>query len=162
MKLAIDPWNRLEKRNPPDWYRKLFIESLIDIYDNWHNLIKELNIEYYLKIWIYEPNFYNSQVVLAIGDRIPRYQKLFCDFLPIADDFQPPLFPIAKNSNRRFIWEKHYEETPCYPEDFEQQYLEDMERKGKLSYIVQDGMRLAIFREGLVYVGYLPCSQNLR
>jgi len=106
MKLEIDPWNRLEKRNPPDWYKKLFIKSLIDIYDNWNFLIKQLGLEFYLKIWIFEPDFYNSQVVLAIHDRISRYERLFCDFLPIADDFQPRLFPIESNSERPFIWGK--------------------------------------------------------
>jgi len=61
------------------------------------------------------------------------------------------------------LFGENYEENPCYPEDFEQQYLDEMERAGKLYYVVQDGIRLAIFRQGLVYVGYrsIPAIKKL-
>ncbi len=77
MKLYVDPFYRLEKRNPPLWFRKLFIQALCDVYDNWQQYAQQLGIPYYLKIWIFEPNFTQSQIAFGIDERITWYENLF-------------------------------------------------------------------------------------
>ena len=39
--------------------------------------LDQLDQEYYLKIWLFEPRFSNSQVVCAIGNYLDFYQNTF-------------------------------------------------------------------------------------
>lgn len=77
IKIWIDPWYRLTRRNPPMWLCRLIFESMCEIYDHWKSQLEALNEPYYLKIWLYDPHFINSQIVVAIKDQIDYYNKVF-------------------------------------------------------------------------------------
>lgn len=77
VKIWINPWYRLEKRNPPNWYCRLILKSMIEIYMNWFKTLEELGEPFYLKIWLFDPNFINSQIVVAIGDELNFYDNVF-------------------------------------------------------------------------------------
>lgn len=79
LKITIDPWYRLVKRNPPVWYQRYLVDALCDIYLNWENEIKKVRDEFYLKMWLFEKNIINSQIVIAIDDKINFYNNLFFD-----------------------------------------------------------------------------------
>jgi hypothetical protein len=34
VKLTISPWRNLTPRNPPFWYRRLFLDALVEIYES--------------------------------------------------------------------------------------------------------------------------------
>lgn len=57
--------------------RKLMIKSLINVYHQWHKQLEELDTPYYLKIWLYEPNLSDSQVVCSIGQLRDFYDNTF-------------------------------------------------------------------------------------
>jgi hypothetical protein len=78
--ILLDPWSRLVGRNPPHWYRRRIMAAFIDIFDAWRGTLERLGEPYYLALWVLEPNFYGTQVVAAVGDRIDAYRTRF-DFV---------------------------------------------------------------------------------
>jgi len=82
VKVWVSPFDNLryKERNytgPKSINRDLILNSLLDIYENWDLQLKQLNIPYYLKIWIYEPRITSSQIVCGIEDRIKHYADIF-------------------------------------------------------------------------------------
>ncbi|MBP1905193.1 hypothetical protein J2Z32_001821 [Paenibacillus turicensis] len=77
VKLWIDPFFRLTRRNPPIWYSRLLLEAMIEVYQSWYQQMKRLDEPFYLKIWLYHPNFINSQIVVAFRDCLHFYDNTF-------------------------------------------------------------------------------------
>ena len=77
VELTISPWSNFTPRNPPFWYRRLFLDALVEIYDSWEKQLKEIASEYYLKIWLSDPHFHAAQIVAGIGDEIEQYKNRF-------------------------------------------------------------------------------------
>lgn len=50
---------------------------MIEVYLEWHQKMMDENEEFYLKIWLYDPNFINSQIVVAYRDCLDFYNKTF-------------------------------------------------------------------------------------
>ncbi len=157
MKLQIDPFNRFVKRNPPMWYRKLFIDALMNVYANWKNLADTLSEDYYLKIWVFEPNFYDSQVVLAIGDRITWYQGLFEEH-ETNIDFPHEQYSNLENGNdtKKIIWEIKKNVTPYTDDDLllSKKHIKNKMNKGK-AWEVSDKVygKLTIIHNSDVWIG---------
>ena len=81
VKLWIYPFYSLNEYSLPNWYKKILIDSLIEIYLEWDKQL-ETTDNYYLKIWIFEDNFMNSQVVVAKDKYLNLYDNTFefnCD-----------------------------------------------------------------------------------
>lgn len=119
MKLEVYPFNMLNKRNLPLWYEKLFIQALIEVYNHWDKIAKNLGEEYYLKIWIFDPRFYESQVVLGIRDRISWYENIFDEYEEELD-FPHERYRDSVNSidTKCFSWEVMKSVTAHYKDDF--------------------------------------------
>jgi hypothetical protein len=158
MDLSLDPFNRYTKRNPPMWYRKLWIKALMETYENWDNVAKNLWEEYYLKIWVFEPHFYESQLVLGIKERIQQYKKLFGEYN------EPRNFPHKKYTDldigldtQNFIWEERTELEPLDEEDLLQLPKKYIKHKldTRRAWKVEDGLmkKYIIFHTGDVWVG---------
>lgn len=77
VKLWIDPFYRLRRRNPPVWYSRLLLEAMIEVYQSWSQRMKGLNEPFYLKMWLYNPHFINSQIVVAFRDCLSYYDHTF-------------------------------------------------------------------------------------
>lgn len=77
VKLWIDPFFRLTRRNPPIWYSRLLLEAMIEVYQSWYEQMQRLNEPFYLKIWLYHPNFIHSQIVVAFRDCLHFYDNTF-------------------------------------------------------------------------------------
>lgn len=82
VKIRTSTWGNLSLINseipePKGKTKQLILSSLIDIYYSWKEQLQQLGKPYYLKIWLCEPRFLNSQVVCAIGDKIEYYENLF-------------------------------------------------------------------------------------
>lgn len=85
VKLWISPFynlyqindNEVGKKNPPYKFRVQVMHQLIDIYQEWKKQLDRLNEPYYLKIWLGDPIFMDSQVVTAIETEIDYYEHLF-------------------------------------------------------------------------------------
>lgn len=77
VKLWIDPFFRLTRRNPPIWYSRLLLEAMIEVYQSWYEQMQRLNEPFYLKIWLYHPNFIHSQIVVAFRECLHFYDNTF-------------------------------------------------------------------------------------
>lgn len=77
VKLWIDPFYRLTRLNPPMWYSRLILEAMIEVYHSWSQQMKRLNEPFYLKIWLYNPHFINSQIVVAFRECLNDYDNRF-------------------------------------------------------------------------------------
>lgn len=81
-KIRVHPWSGISGTNsqtpePTRQTKTKILSGLIEIYDSWKNELDKLGERYYLKIWLFEPRFSNSQVVCAIGDCLDFYENTF-------------------------------------------------------------------------------------
>ncbi|MBE0640389.1 MAG: hypothetical protein IH599_00025, partial [Bacteroidales bacterium] len=81
-KIRVHPWSGLSLTNSmtPEPTRKTkqkILKGLLDIYEDWKNQLDKLGQPYYLKIWLFEPRFSQSQVVCAIGNNVDFYENTF-------------------------------------------------------------------------------------
>lgn len=103
VKLWIHPFYQLTKRNPPVWYARLIFGAMIEVYESWHKQLKLLNEPFYLKIWLYDPNFISSQIVVAFREQLHFYDHTF-DLSPIQKDF--PVYQYGKALYiQKFEWQ---------------------------------------------------------
>lgn len=96
--------------NPTRKTKKLILTGLLDIYESWKQQLDKLGQPYYLKIWLFEPRFSQSQVVCAIKDKIDYYENNF--YKPDL----PKIFNLAnygtlKERLEKFNWEYRLDEN---------------------------------------------------
>jgi hypothetical protein len=83
-KLYVYPWSSIAifrnsvSSEPGRKARRLVIDGLIKIYNNWKAELDKLEQPYYLKIWLCEPRLSKSQVVAALSEeRMNWYENVF-------------------------------------------------------------------------------------
>lgn len=81
-KISVHPWNGISLTNsvtpePIGKTKQKMLSGLLDIYENWKTQLDNLGQPYYLKVWLFEPRFSQSQVVCAIGDNVDFYENTF-------------------------------------------------------------------------------------
>ena len=81
-KIRVHPWSGLSLTNsvtpqPTGKTKQKMLNGLLDIYENWKTQLDKLGQPYYLKVWLFEPRFSQSQVVCAIGDNFDFYENTF-------------------------------------------------------------------------------------
>lgn len=81
-KIRVHPWSGISLTNsqtpePKRQTKSKILSGLIEIYDSWKKQLDKLDKSYYLRIWLFEPRFANSQVVCAIGDYLDFYENTF-------------------------------------------------------------------------------------
>ena len=151
--------------NPPNWYNRLLLEAMIEVYKSWDKKLKELNQPYYLKIWLYDPRFIESQIVVAIGDFINFYDTTFTtdDSINI---FPEDKYRLKNHNVSEFEWELNKDELVL----FESEHLGDMRylnyAKNKAYKIEQANVlgkmeALIYIRKGNVWVGSLKPGPNI-
>lgn len=84
VKFRISPWVGSTRRRtksivpePKAKTKQKILNGLFEIYDTWKIELDKLGEPYYLKIWLFEDHFSNSQVVCAIRDKIDFYDGTF-------------------------------------------------------------------------------------
>ncbi|GLB47794.1 hypothetical protein [Neptunitalea lumnitzerae] len=115
-KIWVAPWYSIPITNsavpqPNGVTKAKMLEGLLTIHDSWKQTLNELGQPYYLKIWLYEPRFFLSQVVCSIGDMQHFYNQTF---------YKPTInkaFPLVNygklaDTLANFDWEH------CWDEDF--------------------------------------------
>ena len=124
-KIYVYPWSNLFcSQQPPTGYRNQITSGLIDIYLKWRLELEKLGQPYYLKIWLNDPRFMDSQVVAAIGDKIEYYSNLFQP-ADMKVKFPSDKFIEAKDKLGALTW------TPFLDEDT---YFESEFSSGKENY----------------------------
>ena len=102
VKIWLDPFYRLTKRQPPNWFNKKIIEAFDAIFNSWEKDLKKLNKKYYLKLWLFEPNFISSQIVCAIESKIKHYDNIFYKI-------QEKKLSLNKYANNNFLNSLNFE-----------------------------------------------------
>jgi hypothetical protein len=130
VKVWVSPFDNLRYKErdytgPKAENRTLILKSLFEIYDNWDEKLKELNIPYYLKIWLYEPRITSSQVVCGIEEKIEHYDNVFS--IDLAEKHFPmDRYMTLKERIDKFEWTLAIDEE-IIENDFwpKEQYLND-------------------------------------
>jgi hypothetical protein len=77
-KAKIDPWSNLFNTKPyPAGYRKKLFSRLLDLHRTWEKQLHDAGYDFHLQIWLFWPEFIDSQVVASIGEKKEYYQNLF-------------------------------------------------------------------------------------
>lgn len=63
--------------SPKGEIRAHVLGALLDIYDCWKKQLDKTGQPYYLKLWLFEPRFLQSQVVCATQDSLHFYDHTF-------------------------------------------------------------------------------------
>lgn len=82
VKVWIQPFGNISVLNsefapPKGKTRQKLIAGLLEIHQHWKQELDKLNQPYYLRIWLYNNDVSNSQVVCAIGDCLHFYENTF-------------------------------------------------------------------------------------
>lgn len=166
VKLWISPFynlhqinkNEIGKKNPPYKFRRQVLDQLIDIYLEWEKKLSEIKEPYYLKIWVGDPGFMDSQVVAAVRSEIDYYERIFIknsETKPFPYKSQHPCFD-------QFTWERCINGYDVWESDLEtEKELEEAKRKsvqtneyminGKIekSYFIGTGDMWTGFKSGI-------------
>lgn len=87
--LGLAPWRVNGK--PPVAIRKLWVSRLIVDYKEWHKQMVARYADFYLAVWIFDPTFGESEVVVAVEKMIDRYDGRFGEVLdlPLPPEYRP-------------------------------------------------------------------------
>jgi len=167
VKLWISPFynlyninkNKVGHKNPPNWFNKIILSAMLDVYKRWDEKLKELGVPYYLKIWLYDPDFINSQIVAAIDYDIDYYETLF-EREDRKIKFPSNKYKLADKKILDFDWECCKDQYVVFQSEYidDQAYLEYLK---KVSYRIQEERILGqnkicyYVKEGNVWVGTL-------
>jgi hypothetical protein len=154
VKIWLDPWYRLEKRNPPIWFQRLILAALLEIYESGREQVLARGEKLYLKIWLFDPHFITSQVVAAVGERINYYEDLF------AQSNETKSFPYQKYLNRSYNlqdydWVLSVDED-MYFEREDELSVEDTESLKKIAFRVvevSNGDKMYGVKKGDLWLG---------
>lgn len=114
VKLQTYPWDGSTRqtswiKEPARKTKQKMLNGLLDIYSDWKNQLEQLGKPYYLKVWLFEPRFSQSQVVCAIGDSIEHYETIF--FKPdTAKSINPEFYGELKEKLSGFNWDYRHDE----------------------------------------------------
>ena len=120
-RIRIYPWNGFTQGNsktpePKGKTRAAMVNGLLAIYDSWKKQLDTLGEPYYLKIWLYEPNFTQSEVVCAIGKKLHFYDATFLKGND-AEVLNTKQYGNATAKMETLTWE-HYIEEDHYENDY--------------------------------------------
>ncbi|WP_053367935.1 hypothetical protein [Bacillus sp. FJAT-27245] len=122
VKLWIHPFYSLVRTNPPNWYDRLLLNEMIDVYLSWNEKMAKEFEDYYLKIWLFDPDFISSQIVVTCKGCINTYDEAF-DKNPVTRTFPFHKFESLKDKLALFDWEAHIN-AEVY---FEKELVEDLQ-----------------------------------
>lgn len=156
VKIWLDPWRRLVPRNPPYWYRRRIVAAFIDILGAWRERLEAAGEPHYLEMWLFHPDFYDTQVVAAVGEELGFYRMSF-DPAEGAPAQPPAEYGDAVCTRDDLRWRAgqviHAEMASWYEGDF--QALARLVPTANRLQQTADGDTLLIFHRGLVWLGSL-------
>lgn len=121
-KIRVHPWSGISLTDskipePTGETKNRILQGLIDIYEGWKDILDKTNKTYYLKIWLFEPQFSKSQVVCALGDSIEYYENLF--YKPFNEkQFNSENYGRLSSQLSEFKWEFRLDEDHIYSSEF--------------------------------------------
>lgn len=149
--------------------RKKIIETLLKTYFEWKNELDQLNKEYYLAIWLYNPSMLKSEIVCAIDEKIIFYNNE--SFLSNNKNPEFDLKQIGELSAKleQFTWVKKFDldsvreweiNFPKEQYESEKEYNKDQKFYNKLirekfHVVEKDNEKIYFHPKGDVWIGKL-------
>lgn len=137
VKVWLQPFGNISLLNsefpkPKGKTRQKLIAGLLEIHQHWKQELDKLNEPYYLKIWFYNNDVSNSQVVCAIGNCLDFYENTF------HNPKENKAFPL--NNKLGLNWEHHHNENHFTVDDIGEpdhfynmkEYLDNKKRVEKI------------------------------
>jgi hypothetical protein len=86
--LGLSPWRVNGK--PPVAIRKLWVSRLVANYREWYKQMMVRYDDFYLAVWIFDPTFGESEVVVAIEEKMDGYAERHGEVLelPLPPEYQ--------------------------------------------------------------------------
>ena len=165
VKIWLDPWSRLVPRNPPYWFRRRILAAFIDILGTWRERLEAAGEPYYLEIWLFHPDFHDTQVVVAVGEAIGYYRTMF-EPAQGASAQPPAEYHDAKYDLASLRWRAgqniDVRLASTYAGDLEALVrLAELGRSADRIQASADGTdTIYIFHKGLVWLGSRPSELN--
>ena len=146
--LGLNPWAVNGK--PPVQIRKLWVGRLVANYKEWHKQMLARYTDFYLAIWIFDPTFGESEVVVAVENLIDRYKGRFGEVLelPLPPEYQS--LPAIDD----LTWTAKEYVTVYTPEDFAEMGRW-ASRKPHWPVDGDDSEPLVLVQLGVVWVGQI-------
>lgn len=149
IKLGLFPWAVNTK--PPLVIRQLWVRRLVADCVRWQAELAARYADFYLAVWLYEPDFGRSQLVAGIAEKREWYAQVFTE---VPEAAAPPL-PAEYRLVPRVVdlhWVAHAETTTIWPED-----LLDADawalKKPHWPGSTADGQEVIVVQVGWVWVG---------
>jgi len=159
IKLWIDPWYRLEKRNPPLWYFRKILDKFSLMHTIWESEFKKSPIPFDLQIWIFERNYILSELVCARVENEGEIRDNFFEECTDSRDFPTEKFKGVDFNPNLFSWTLRYD-TICYQEDSDElsengiaDLLKNDFKEGKVAKGTEDEQRVFWKPYDYVWVG---------
>ena len=151
--LLVAPFSNLTGRNPPTWYSRLWIEAMATVHRSWHDQLRATGQDFYLRTWIFDPRFFRSLVIVAIGPRIQHYESFF----PSIGADAHVTFPSEKYrtpSHNLFSWTAAVDEDTCskVADDLEPSFISWLLKRGAVA-VETEGDTIYHTRKGHVWIG---------
>lgn len=125
--LMLAPFSNLKLRNPPGWFFRLYVDSMIRVMADWRAALESRGGEFYLAMWLFEPRQAKSQVVAAVDHRIDYYKSLF------RDRAEGGRFPQAIHPYKnQYVWQAKWDYEPHFKDSDEltPEKISELRRKG--------------------------------
>ncbi len=145
-KLGLYPWAVNEK--PPQVIRQLWVARLVADFHAWHRELAAHYPDFYLAVWLYEPEFGRSQLVASIKDKQAR-DEYFFDYIlrkPLPAEYQSVPGVAALK------WTASPEVVAYWPDEFAEVSSWAI-YKPHWKTETADGETLFIVQIGIVWVG---------
>lgn len=130
-KFRIYPWTpiaiSLHQLPPPQGkVKQKIINALLDIYDSWQKQLLDSKETFYLKIWLFEPNINESQIVCAIGEQLHFYDKTFHK-PELTKEFNPKGYGHLSERLNQYKWDFHINEYALFESDYKEDKFDSRE-----------------------------------
>ncbi|OGX89760.1 hypothetical protein BEN49_08325 [Hymenobacter coccineus] len=141
-KLGLAPWAVSEK--PPLVIRQLWVGRLVADFQAWRQGLMAHYPDFYLAVWIHEPEFGRSQLVAGIDARQTRYEGLFDR--PVNVSFPSEYYSVPGVG--ALHWTAYADGEPFWPDEFaelgplllQRAHWEAKSDDGKPFFVVQTGV----------------------
>ncbi|WP_152544780.1 hypothetical protein [Deinococcus phoenicis] len=151
VKIQIDPWNRLVRRQPPLWLGRQMIHGLLNIYDAWAEAAPDAP---YLRIWLAWPFLMDSQVVMAGESQAGRYGGMFRSVSELGwastRGFPPQFGALLLERLRAYQWQECLNEYEVDAEDVSPRWLA---KRPHSTLIPEGGRPVTWVEQGRIWVG---------
>lgn len=148
-KLGLAPWAVNEK--PPLSIRRLWVGRLVADFHRWHQVLATRYPDFYLAVWLFEPEFGRSQLVAGIEEKQAWYEGVFGEPIP---NFPLPDEYMALPDMAGLYWTARAEIAVFWPDEFDELSARTRNRPYRKTETA-DGQPIFVVQIGLVWVGQL-------